>query len=245
MEWTPTPQQQETLQQQSFLEELLKRRSGESKAVAEPAVPKPKWQAFLESTGGTALITVVLGTFGGAVITNLIQTANQKQQTRQLSLSEYLKGEHDTVQKVFDIVGQAIAVSDNLNTITTNGFNPGNFEKGEQANLVIQQKELIRDQFNKLDEQWRATRETLTLNMRYYHGNDPTLSSVWDDTSNKLTGYMNCQQAWYIKQLGSFVDNSVADKACNSEKKSLDGSLQALSEALAKNRLYEWGAPHQ
>jgi hypothetical protein len=244
MEWTPTPQQQEILQQQSFLEELLKRRSGGSKAP-EPAVPKPKWQAFFESTGGTALITVLLGTIGGAVITNLIQNANQRQQTRQLSLSEYLKGEHDTVQKAFDIVGQSIAASDNLNTITTNGFNPANFEKGEQANLVMKQKEAIRDQFNKLDEQWRATRETLTLNMRYYHGNDAALSTAWDDTSNKLTGYMNCQQAWYIKQLGTFVDDTVAARACDAERKSLDGSLQALSEALAKNRLYEWGAPHQ
>src|SRR4029077_7388114 len=105
-----------------FLEELLRLRSAplsssdEKKPVA--ADHKPGWKRFLESSGGAALITVVLGTLGGAVITNLIQSYMQRQQARQQGIAEYIKGEHDTVKAVFELVGQSIAAAENLSTLT-------------------------------------------------------------------------------------------------------------------------------
>ncbi len=189
------------------------------------------------------MITVVLGTMGGAVITDLIQSYNQQQQARQLSISEYIKGEHDVVKSAFDLIGECVAASDNLSTITTNGFDPAVFPPGEQRNLVLGQKKSLRDEFNKCDEQWRASRETLTLNMRYYHHNDAALASAWENTGEVLTSYIDCQHAWYMQHLGDFVEESVAAKACNKERKSLSLTLLTLSEALEKNRLYQWEKP--
>jgi hypothetical protein len=243
MGWEPTPDQRSALEQ-VFLEELLKLRAGQQKSATENSgEQKPGWLRFLESTGGAALITVVLGTLGGAAITGLIQSFSQGQQARQLSISEYLKGEHDTVKAVFDMVGRCIAAAENLNTITTQGFDPANFPEGDQRNLVLVQKNNLRDEFNKWDEQWRASRETLTLNLRYYHGNDPALGSAWDNTRDALSSYMDCQQGWYMQHLRNSVDESVAADACKGEQKSLDSALTKFSEALTQNRLYSWGEP--
>jgi len=236
----PNPEPDDAPGQQTFLDELFGPRSPAPKL---PGDQKPGWQRFLESTGGAALITVILGTMGGAAITGLVQSYSQRQLTRQAGIAEYIKGEHDTVKAVFDLVGQCIAASESLNTITTSGFNPNAFQAGPQREIVLAQKDRIRNEFNKSDEQWRSSRETLTLNMRYYHGNDPTVASAWDRTRETVSSYMDCQHHWYIQNLGSFVEEDVAAKACVNERQALDAALVGLSDALAKNRLYQWGDP--
>jgi hypothetical protein len=241
MDWAPTPNERSALEQQEFIEALLKVRSGQTKRSDEEEVSsKPNWLRFLESTGGAAIITVMLGTLGGAIITGIIQSHNQRQEARRLSLSEYIKGEHDTVKSAFDMIGECIAASENLNAITTSGFNPANFPSGHQRNLVLAQKENLRNGFNKTEEHWRATRESLTLNMRYYNGDDKDVDSAWDLAGNTVSTYMDCQDAWYTKHMGSFADLDVAEQACGSERKSLDSALANLGEALAKNRLYQF-----
>ena len=245
-DWEPTPEQRDAIKQQAFLEELLKLRSAGPKPPGDqkPAGvdQKPRWQRFLESSGGAALITVVVGTMGGAVITNLIQSYLQRQQTRQQGIAEYIKGEHDTVKAVFDLVGQSIAAAENLSTLTTEGFNPEAFQ-GDQRDQVLKQRKAIRDEFNTWDEQWRSHRETLTLNMRYYHGNDQAVASAWDRTGLALTGYMDCEHAWYMQSQGNYVKDAIAAKSCTTERQALDAALNGLSDALARNRLYQWGEP--
>lgn len=242
MEWKPTPEQQAALEQQAFVEALLNIRSDNSKSDAnEEKSPKPTWLKFLESTGGAAIITVVLGTLGGTIITALVQSLNQQQQARQLSTSEFVKGEHDTVKSAFDLVGESIAASENLNTITTVGFDPANFADADQKKSVLTQKGNLRDEFNKADEHWRATRETLGLNMLYYNGNDQAVGSAWSRTSDAVSVYMDCQHTWYMQHLGNFVEANVAAQACTKERKSLDSALRDLEGSLAKDRLYTLG----
>ncbi len=245
-DWEPTPEQRDALKQQAFLEELLRLRSTGSTPSGDqkpsPADRKPGWQRFLESSGGAALITVVLGTLGGAAITSLIQSYAQRQQARQQGMAEYIKGEHDTVKAVFDLVGQCIAAAENLATLTAEGFNPDVFQ-GDQREQVMKQRKAIRDQFNTADEQWRSNRETLTLNFRYYHSNDQAVAAAWDRTGTALSGYMDCEQQWYMEKQGTYVKDDIAAKACTAERQGLDSALNGLSDALARNRLYQWGEP--
>ena len=245
-DWEPTPEQRDALKQQAFLEELLRLRSAAPNPASDqkpsPSDPKPGWQRFLESSGGAALITVVLGTLGGAVITNLVQSYMQRQQARQQGIAEYIKGEHDTVKAVFDLVGQCIAASENLSTLTGDGFNPRAFQ-GDSLDRVLKQRKAIRDQFNAADEQWRSNRQTVTLNFRYYHSDDPAVAAAWDGTRKSLSGYMDCEQQWYIQHEVSYVKDDIAAKACSDERRTLDKTLDDLSKALAENRLYQWGEP--
>lgn len=245
-DWEPTSEQRDALQQQAFLEELLRLRSAGANPSGDqpPSLTdrKPGWQRFLESSGGAALITVVLGTLGGAAITNLVQSYLQRQQARQQGMAEYIKGEHDTVKAVFDLVGQCMAAAENLATLTTDGFDPSAFQ-GDQRDQVVKQRKSIRDQFNTADAQWRSNRETLTLNFRYYHSNDQAVGVAWDRTSAALSGYMDCEQQWYMERQGSPVKNEIAMKACHAERQALDSTLSGLSDALARNRLYQWGEP--
>ena len=79
--------------------------------------------------------------------------------------------------------------------------------------------------------------------MRYYHGNDQAVATAWDGTGRALTGYMDCEHEWYMQNQGSYVKDDVAAKACTTERQALDSALNGLSDALAKNRLYQWGEP--
>lgn len=245
-DWEPSPEQRAALNQQAFLEEVLKLRSAGPKPSSDQKQAagdqKPGWQRFLESSGGAALITVVLGTLGGAAITSLIQSYVQRQQTRQQGIAEYIKGEHDTVKAVFELVGQCIAAAENLSTLTIQGFNPDDFQ-GDQRDQVLKQRKASRDEFNASDERWRSSRETLTLNIRYYHGNDPAVASAWDRTAGALTGYIDCEHLWYMQHQGNYVEEEIAAKACSAERQALNSALNGFSDALAKNRLYQWGEP--
>jgi len=146
------------------------------------------------------------------------------------------------VKAVFDLVGQSMAASENLSTLTGEGFNPDVFQ-GDQRDQVLKQRKRIRDQFNTADEEWRSNRETLTLNFRYYHSNDQAIAAAWDQSSKDLSGYMDCEQQWYLQKQGTYVKDEVAAQACHTERQGLDAALNSLSDALAKNRLYQWGEP--
>src|SRR6185503_4847747 len=100
---------EQLLEYETFIKEVLARREGAGKG----GQTKPVWQRFLETTGGTALITVLIGGIMGSIITGMIQISaknREAQQARltarnsqaQVSYKEYLDKELEIVNRAFD-----------------------------------------------------------------------------------------------------------------------------------------------
>ena len=72
MPFSPEEKEQ-LLQHEAFIKEILTLRD-----KARGDNPKPAWQRFLETTGGAALITVLIGGIMGSIITGLIQQGSKQ-----------------------------------------------------------------------------------------------------------------------------------------------------------------------
>ena len=74
--FTWTDEENKILRGEAFVAELLSFRN-------EKAGEKPRWQRFLESTGGAALITVLLGGIFGSCITDSLQKGAKDREFQQ------------------------------------------------------------------------------------------------------------------------------------------------------------------
>ncbi len=233
-----TPEQQRILDDEEFIREIISKRYFSSAPSAKDS-GKPAWQRFLESTGGAALITVVLGGVFGNIIAQSIQSWNKQRETHLVAFQEYTKGEQQTVKDAFQMIGKSMSASENLSTLTEAEFDLNRFE-GKEKEAVRHQREELKSQYNKVDEDWRSSRETIALMMAYYHHSKPEVTQAWTGVQDGLTTYMDCEKRWYLEHDGAGLDMKTVQNACSGENGTLHSALQKLTASLESARVYEW-----
>lgn len=214
---------------------------------------KAKWLNFLESAGGTALISVLLGGLLGQMISCSIQKSQKEREFQQswmqargnqalVAYSEYVKQEQEFVKNTFDQVGQSIAASQDLIDITTQKFDPNKFPKGVERTRVINQKAASRHAFNDANFKWRSSRDRTRLLMAFYHHGQPQVLAAWNQADSSVADLMGCAQDEYIKYLtsGVLVTEEVAQKNCETQEKSLQKAVDHLSGALQSASAEAW-----
>jgi hypothetical protein len=201
---------------------------------------KALWQRFLESSGGAALVTVLIGGCFGQYISCSIQRHQKDREFAQgilkaqsdqdiLTHSEYLRQELEIVKQVHDLIGSCIAASEDLIALTGREFviDPEKYDKEELEHLRSQRKSMV-DNYNLRTTQWRAEHERLGLLMNYYHRGKADLDQPWSDLEQSVTKYINCAKDWYNDhQIPS--DNS---SACVSSSDDLKKNLRSLQSKL-------------
>jgi hypothetical protein len=205
----------------------------------KPAASSPL-MTFLMSGSGTALITVLLGTIGGGLITQLVQYHLKDRDTRSLAFAEYLKNEEKVSNDAFVMIGKASAAAEDMAVITEKQFYTGagdNLTPADRATLE-QQKSGIAANFNQVDADWRRSRDTLGLFMRLYHRNDQDVAKAWDRTATALTNYMDCERSFNLDH--AQTDRAMAQGACGSEHTELENAESYLATALANAQAYSW-----
>jgi len=226
------------LHHEEFLAEILKRRV--SLEAGRPA--RPRWQRFLESSGGTAVITVLLGGLLGQWINWSVQKGLKDREFQQqwmkargdqalASYNQYLNQENEIVQKIYNLIGSCISASADLIILTSPEFAPGS-HTGIEA-----QRTAIRDKYIETDSRWRSEREKLGLLMSYYHHGQPEVAKAWDEAQEAVTDYMDGARKWYMEHYMSPVDVS---RACEKEEKLLKDRLASLTKSLEASRRYAW-----
>ncbi len=226
------------LHHEEFVAEVLKRRA--SLEMAKPS--RPRWQRFLESTGGTALITVLLSGLLGQWISLSIQKGAKDREFQQqwlkargdqalASYNQYLNQENENVQKIYDLIGSSISASADIIILTSPEFAPGS-HVGIEA-----QRDAIRKKFIEADSRWRSEKEKLGLLMSYYHQGQPDVAKAWGDVQEAVTGYMDGARKWYMEHYLSPGDVS---GACEKEETDLERALAGLAKALEASRRYAW-----
>jgi hypothetical protein len=205
-------------------------------AETDPAVTvKPRWQRFLESTGGAALVTTLIGGLVGAYITGLVQRGTKERELRLAAFREYADGELRVVQRVWEQVGLMVSASENLLVLTEPAFDPENFAD-KQRDAVLEQRKRLRDGFNEADRDWRRNRETLGFLLGYYHHGHSDLEPTWRKTQAAVDGFVSCARERYFADAKETSD----DRACEASRRTLDEELASLNRALRESRRYAW-----
>jgi len=207
--------------------------------------PKSKWQRsieLLQTSGVTALITVVLGGAIGQYISCDIQTRLKEREFRQSWMktagdqaiaahSQYLTQEQDAVKRAYKLIGSYISALDDLIYVTGPGFDA-------PASEIAEQITLIQKKHNEIDSLWRSERDELKLLMGYYHPADPQVMDAWDELVDSLRAYSSCAGTWHQSHIEE-TDVKI-DDACRLEKESVGKKLKSLTTRLEEGRRYAW-----
>src|SRR4051812_9953741 len=124
-EWTEL--EKELFHHEEFMAELARRRS------ARDPEAKPRWQRFLESGGGAAIVTTLIGGIFGAIISGIIQYGAKEREFEQswlkargdqalVAYREYLDKEQEVVNETHALIGSCVSASDDLISIMGPNF---------------------------------------------------------------------------------------------------------------------------
>jgi hypothetical protein len=210
--------------------------------------PKPAWQRFLETSGGTALITVLVGGMFGQFITWTFQEKAKEREFQQewmksrgdhalLSYKEYLDGEQELMRHAYELVGNNAAASEDLIEITGEEYAASDNPKTKQQMLEMQKR------YNAASAQWRVEGKKLEMLMGYYHQGLPQMRGDWRELSGAVSGYVKCASMW--KAVWDAKRNEVptpedVDGACGKERGRLDDSIDRLNATQEAGRQYGW-----
>jgi hypothetical protein len=223
------------LRLESLVAECIKRREGsrEKQGVS-------RWERFIESTGGAALITVLLGSIAGGYITARYQEGAKRRELELAAYNEYVKQEEAIVRKAYERIGSCISASEDLIALTRPEFQLSRFA-GDDRVRVADQRGRLRERFNTADAEWRSERESLGLLMSYYHHGRPEVVEAWRAAQDAMTQYMSCARSWFVQHSASAAADDSVKGACAAEKELLRSRLDQLTRSFDASRVHAWG----
>ena len=239
-------EEERLLRHEAFMAEALKQRA----SIGAGEQPKPWWQHILWSSGGTALITVLLGGIAGGLINWFVQSDLKDREFWQaywrargdqalVAYKEYLDQEREIVKRAYELIGSAISGSEDLITLTSSDFALDGFV-GADRQMVKEQRVSFRDKYNTVDAQWRSEHEKLALLMSYYHHGRREVVAAWQEAQQSVTEYMDCARRWHADHVRASVDKNTIKGACKAEKDNLAKKVEQLTTRLEASRQYAW-----
>jgi hypothetical protein len=170
----------ESLAYEKFIAEVLRLRKVDS-------AKKPWWQIFLESAGGAALISVVLGGILGAWITGAYQA---RQATIERERAAHLKLQDlrfESNMEALTLIWSSIAAAEDLLHLSTQAF----------ADAPSSERDEIRKKYNLADAKWRSVSNgELGFKLKYYYRDSPEFAKSWDTARLSVSKYLDCAADW-------------------------------------------------
>ena len=192
---------------------------------------------FLESPGGTALITVVVGAVAAAVLNPAIQDSLKKREFERVAYGQYLSQRRVVTEQVYELVGTSITATERLLSLTKGPFDRDRFFGEERGRRDRQRLELITE-YNARQLQWQAEQEVLALRMRYYYPDETTqIGDHWGRIATAVDELMDCAE----ERLRLYEDRrEVVPGACEAKKNSVVSHLEELTPVLNADRERAW-----
>jgi hypothetical protein len=209
---------------------------------------KPWWLRMLETPGGAALITVLIGGLLGGWISSIIQSGAKDREFQQawlkargdqamLAYKDFVEKRSNLITELYGRVGSSVSASDDLINLSRKDFTALPELEPEVKTARKEYQKSIDDRFEQVEADWRKDRDRLGLLIDFYHPDQKPLVEAWGTVTESLTGYMRCAKKWREGHVG---DEENLDKACTTERSVLTTSLRAFSEEISKKRTYLW-----
>lgn len=191
-------------------------------------LPKPRWQIFLESTGGAALITVVIGgVVAGGVgtwLTNRYQRAMREREVALRAYNDYLSQGRAIVIDGLGAIGTLLSASSDLLDLTSPDWQ---FEPDDERSRSAfrEQRSLIIVSYNSAVAAWRKDRDRYDLMISYYHDGDPPITHAWGALQTGTDEYVRCTQRVFLKYVTPLTIEQPTMPQCVGERTKVNEKL--------------------
>jgi hypothetical protein len=200
--------------------------------------PKPAWRVFLESVGGAALLTALVGGLVAQYITASIQRHAAKREFNNAwvkargdqaltAYKEFSTEQLHLVEQVYTIVGRLDAACEAL-------VAGANWDRSKDTTDAYVRK--IAMEFNDAEDEWVKAKPRFTMLLSYYSDPGSGVDMRWASLRKSVDAYRECVSSWYDSDQGHYP----AEAICAQQKNSVDEELNSLGTALAKTRTYVW-----
>lgn len=228
--------------------------------IRNPSVssPKPTWQRLLESTGGSALITVLIGGIFGTIITAMFQSASKDRDFEQawikmrgdqamIGYKDFLDKQRETAEKVFERVGKLVSASEDLISLSRPDLTPRNDLSPIELKGILEERKRIKEKYRDAGTVWVNERDVMGMLVGYYFprkldagqsGADSSEGSVrhaWQAVKDAVARYTSCAEEWSNNPFPRDPRD-----ACSEQKMSVVDSLHTLNKSLEFNQRYTW-----
>jgi len=230
-------QEQQLLEYAAFVGEILERLLPKNNIDSKQ---KPWWQVFLESTGGAALITVLVGgVIAGAVgqwITNEYQRSMKERETSVAAYKDYLGQGKETVTQANELIGNTISATDDFMDIADLPYYQGNYNFSDLAERkrVEDERDEVWNKFKSARLNWRKESERLGLFISYSHDAQPEVMTSWRQMQDSVAAYISCAQSYLLVRAVSPRRDVGAQDRCEGPKSRVHDSLDKFTTARLK-----------
>ncbi len=227
--------QERMLQHEAFVSEVIKRRQ-ESKAELEPGT----MLRFLQSNGGTAVITILLGSLLAPIVISFVQSSAAHNDQALSEYKQYLEHQQESVKETYDLVGGTIFATGDLIAITKPAFNPPPETKGiDRPALDKQVREIIAN-FNAAVKEWRVKKNIQGLLVSYYFYGQPGVLKAWRGAEQSIDNFVACAETRHENFWKNPSLVLQQPDECQSIKDKIEPTLESLAQSIEVSRRYNW-----
>jgi hypothetical protein len=225
-----SPEEQQALRHEAFVAAVLRERRSQEKTEGRDR-PKPMWLQLLESAGGVALITIVFGSVGAALLNSMVQEKLKERELAAAGFQEEQKQKQQIITQAYELIGNCIATAEDLIYLSVSEFAPDRFV-GDQRQKIVVQRNGVRDKYDTVDAQWRTDRLKLALLIGLQSNGQEQLTAAWRGVQDAVTAFKDCAEDFDYAHEQQQVYVSVAEgrDACKDQKQIITLKLDQFSQ---------------
>jgi hypothetical protein len=229
-----TPEEEDLLHRADLITEIYRRRDADRPQEES----EKKLLRFLQSPGGTAIITILLGSLLAPLVITHIQVRNARDDQALDEYRQYLKLQQESVKETYALVGRITYGSQDLITLTRPTFDLQRAPENERSEFAKQQREMLKN-YNDSIHEWRVKENIQGVLISYYFYGHSEVSESWRSVRSAVNDFTKCAQR--VRQMFMNKQPLTTEREdCEKKKDVINASLENLSLSISTARRFTW-----
>ncbi len=237
-------EQKQDLRREMYIAEVLKIRAGYDRGER-----KKNWVfRLLETSGGAALVTVLLGGVLGAALNFVIQAdlkQREDEQARQkfkgelalMSYKNYLEQRQGAMKSLYELVGRTTSSCYTLISRMGPEYDP-RLSPSSKEKLVAENQQIYK-KFQEAQDEWRGNRDSLGLLVNFYYEGDSGVMQCWSNTRGAADKYAECADSKYRTYITDYITHS-PEEICKGERAAFEAQISEFTQCIQRVNKYLW-----